>query len=35
MLEIVGKVTDRPPEALERLPTAELERLRRTLEKLT
>jgi len=34
MLDIVEKITDRPPDALECLPTEELERLRKTLEKL-
>ena len=33
MLNVV-EVTDRPPNALECLPTEELKRLRRTLEKL-
>jgi DNA-binding MarR family transcriptional regulator len=35
MLDIVEKIRDRPPDALERLPTRELERLRRALEKVT
>jgi DNA-binding MarR family transcriptional regulator len=35
MLDTVEKITDRPPGALARLPTEELERLRRTLQKLT
>ena len=34
MVDIVEKITDQPPEALESLPTEELKRLRRTLEKL-
>ena len=34
MVDVVEKITDRPPDALESLPTAELERLRKTLEKL-
>jgi len=35
MVDIVEKITDQPPDALESLPTEELKRLRRTLEKLT
>jgi DNA-binding MarR family transcriptional regulator len=34
MVDVVEKITDRPPDALECLPTEELARLRRTLEKL-
>lgn len=34
MLEIVGKITDRPPDKLQGLPTEELKRLRLTFEKL-
>jgi len=35
MLNVVEKITDEPPDALACLPTDELARLRRTLEKLT
>ena len=35
MLDVVEKITDRPPDSLARLPTDELTRLRRTLEKVT
>ncbi len=34
MLDVVENITDVPPDALEGLPAAELERLRKTLEKL-
>jgi len=35
MVDVVEKITDCPPGALECLPTEELARLRRTLQKLT
>ena len=35
MVDTVERIPDRPPDALEGLPVAELERLRKTLEKLT
>ena len=35
MVDVVEKITDRPPEALAGLPSDELARLRRTLEKVT
>jgi len=35
MLDVVEKITDRPPDALACLPTDDLVRLRRTLEKVT
>ncbi len=34
VLGIIEKITDRPPVAFERMPAEDLERLRRTLEKL-
>jgi len=34
MVAVVEKITDRPPDALECLPSEELQRLRKTLEKL-
>lgn len=34
MVDVVAKITDRPPDALARLPSDELTRLQRTLESL-
>ena len=34
VLGVIEKITDRPPAAFERMPAEELERLRRTLQKL-
>ena len=34
MVAVVGKIADKPPEALERMPEIEIERLRATLERL-